>query len=244
MALDPVSTTIGAASALPKLILGAKQLSDASRVKFTDTTTPEQREMLAIARQRAAFGRLPGANLAQMRLAQTQNATLQNAALGAGSGSDFLATAVASDRNRQAGELQLAVQGDQYNERAQAGLTGQLQMQAQQRQRDLLMYNQRKANLTQGGLENLGNAVDQGAAYAAYGANKNADALANDTSGYADRGPAVDALAPRTIGLAPLPGAAPTPAAPGIRGTALPGYRPSLNGGRYRTSASRYGLSY
>jgi hypothetical protein len=240
MPLDPFSLAIGGATALPKIILGAKQLSDASRVKFQDTTTPEQRELLAMARQRAAFGRLPGVELAKMRLAQSQNNTLQNAALGAGSASDLLAAGAAADRTRQNGELQLTAQSDQYNERAQAGLGVALQQQAQQRQRDLQTYNQRKANLTQGGLENLGNAVDQGAAYAAYGANKAAEPSVADL-GLAQP---VDALTPRTIGLGAPAVMAPVATAPGIRGTTLPGYRPSINGGRYRTSASRYGLSY
>ena len=101
----------------------------------------------------------------------------------------------------------------------------ELQRQAQQRQRDLLAYNQQKANLTQGGIENLSNAVDTGAAYAAYGANKAADT-------------ALAATAPATAL------AEPAITAPGIRGLNTPGYLPSLNGGRYRTSSVRYGVRY
>lgn len=208
---------LGAVQAAPKIYQSIKQAQAASNLKLQDTTTAEQRELLAMARQRAASGRLPGMAMQQGRLAQSQAATLQAASLGAGGASDFLASASAADRVRQNGEAQLGFQGEQFNQQAQSQLGQQLQMQAQQRQRDLATYNNTKAALTQGSAENLNNAVNSAASYAAYGINGGKGAAtANGAQSFA----------------------------PGIRGTDLPGYAPSITGGRYRTSNMRFGYNY
>jgi len=226
---------LGAAQAVPKLYQSFKQSREADALKLQDTTTPEQREMLAIARQRAA-ARLPGMAMQQGRLAQTQSAALQAASLGAGGASDFLASASAADRVRQNGEAQLGFQGEQFNQQAQNQLGQQLQMQAQQRQRDLAASNSQKAALRQGSAENLNNAVNGAAAYAAYGINQGGPPAGE--AGVAAG--AVEALSPRAIGLTQAEQAF----APGIRGTGLPGYAPSITGGRYRTSNMRFGYNY
>jgi len=225
LAFDPTSLAIGGVSTATKLALSGYQALRAGQLKLADTTTPEQREALQIARQRAAFGRLPGSGLAYARLGQAQNTTLQNAMLGAGSGTELLAASAAADRTRQVGELGLAAQGEQYNERAQAGLTQQLGLQTQQRQRDLAAYNQQKSALIGGAIQNAGAAVDTGAAYAAYGLNRPTDVAATAMS---------------------------TTASPGIRGASLPGYLPGndytpgmgLRERYYGSRSNRYGLSY
>ncbi len=214
---------LAAAAALPKIGLGVKQLIDANNVKLQDTATAGQREMLALARQRAAAGRLPGQGYLYGRLGQNQNATIQNATVGASSGADLLASIAAADRTRANGEVQVGLQGEQANERAQALLGVEVGKEAAQKQRDLAVYNQQKAGLTEGGYKNIANGIDTGAAFAAYDSTKAADAAAGVGTG------AVDPLTPRTTSLG-LPVDPLLP--PGIRGTRLPGYLPRYGSSR------------
>ena len=94
---------LGAATALPKLIAGITQGVKASKVKLQDSTPLSFREKLAMDRQAASSGQLPGLGVQQNRLAMVQAGALKNAQLGAASGSDFLAAASAADGRRQAG---------------------------------------------------------------------------------------------------------------------------------------------
>ncbi len=60
MPLPLIPLAIGAASALPALYRSFTQNRAAGRVRLQDTTTPEERESLGIARQAAASGDVPG----------------------------------------------------------------------------------------------------------------------------------------------------------------------------------------
>lgn len=230
--LDPVSLGIGGVTSAAKLGLAAYQAYRASKLKLADTTTPEQREMLENARQQAASLRVPGQAMLENRLGMGQNVAVQAAQLGAGSGSDYLASVAATNMNRVNGEMQLGAQREQFNGQAQQQLRQQLGLQAQQRQRDLATFNTTKANLTGAAIQNANSAIDSGAAYAAYGIGRGADST----------GPAgaVDELTPRDVALNGVPGFP----SPGIRGLGLSGYRPALTGGRYATSRNRFGLTY
>lgn len=150
-------------------MLGAYQLTQ--HVNRTDTTTPAEREQLALARQSAA-AQLPGLGQYQARLAQTQNAAVQNAALGAGGASDFLAANAAADRVRQNGEQQLAVQGQQYHGQATRQLGATLSAYAQHQRADTERAAQENAQLKGAALQNLSGALSDGASVAAYGAAK------------------------------------------------------------------------
>lgn len=104
---------------------------------------------------------------AQNRLGMMQAGAVQNARLGAGSASDFLASAGAADARRMQGEQQLATQGQAYQDQSKMQLRRDLTTQSQRQQRDLDTYNQNKAALIQGSATNLNNAVQTGASYAA-----------------------------------------------------------------------------
>jgi hypothetical protein len=170
---------LAALPALAKAGLGAYQLTQ--KVKRTDSTTPEEREQLGLARQ-MQNATLPGLASYQGRLAQTQNAAVQNAMLGAGSGSDFLAAASAADRVRQQGEAQLATQGQQYHDRANQQLNAVLGAAAARSRADTQRAEQARAQLKSAGLNNLSNALTEGSSIATYGA-LNSQAPAATTPG-------------------------------------------------------------
>lgn len=164
---------LAAAPAIAKGLLGAYQLTQ--HVNRTDTTTPAEREQLALARQSAA-AQLPGLGQYQARLAQAQNATVQNAALGSGGASDFLAANAAADRVRQNGEQQLVAQGQQYHDQATRQLGATLAAYGRHQQADTDRATQANAQLKGAALQNLSGALSDGASVAAYGASRAAGA--------------------------------------------------------------------
>lgn len=179
---------LAAAPAIAKGLLGAYQLTQ--HVNRTDTTTPAELEQLAMARQ-AGASQLPGLGQYQARLAQTQNAAIQNAALGSGGASDFLAANSAADRVRQNGEQQLGVQGQQYHDQATRQLGATLSAYAQHQRADTERAAQANAQLKSAALQNLSGAISDGASVAAYGASG-----AGATAGAAAEG-ALPATSPR-----------------------------------------------
>jgi hypothetical protein len=164
---DPFTLALGGLSAIPSVIAGFQQRNAANNLKLQDTTTAAEREQLAMSRQAAATGRMPGQGAAENRLGMIQAGAVQNARLGAASSSDFLASAGAADARRMQGEQQLATQGMQYQDRSKMQLRQDLTTQSQRQQRDLDTYNQQKAALLQGSATNLNNAVQTGVAYGA-----------------------------------------------------------------------------
>ena len=207
---------IGAFTAVPKVAAAIKQDEAARKLKLQDTTPAAFREKAALDRQAAASGVMPGQVGAQTRLAGIQAGALNAARMGAGSSSDFLAAAGAADARRQAGEQQLGTQAAQYGIRAQQQVGADLTQQAAYQKNDLDTYNKTKAALVQGSAENLNNAVEGAASYAAYGLNNTANAQASlGLNGRAaDRALGADALTPlaprvRAAGSAELPDALP-----------------------------------
>lgn len=175
--MDPLSIAtlgLGVASSIPKLIAGFGQRKAANDLKLMDTTTPEEAEQLAMSRQAAATGRLPGQGQMENRLGMVQAGALQNARLGAASSADFLAAAGAADSRRQAGEANLATEGLRYQGQSRMQLRGDLKMASQRRQHDLDVYNQNKAALIQGSATNIDNGVGQIASYGAQAINMSA----------------------------------------------------------------------
>jgi hypothetical protein len=158
-----------ALAALPAVAKGALGLFQANQhVDRTDTTTPAEREQLAIARQ-AGAATLPGLGTIQSRLAQTQASAVQNAQLGAGSSGDFLAASAAAAGRRQQGELQLNTQQGQYHDQATRQLGATLSAYARHQQADTAQAAQANAQLKGAALQNLGGALSDGASVAAYG---------------------------------------------------------------------------
>jgi hypothetical protein len=229
--------TIGLATAAPKLIASIKQGIQASKVKRQDTTPEAFKEKMALDRQAAATGRLPGLGVQQGRLGMVQSGALQSARLGAASGSDFLAAAQAADARRQMSEQQLGLQGLQYMEGSRRQLGVDLNQQAGYQQRDLDTYNRTKAALTQSSAENAANAINGLASYGAAGINRG-DNLATAAASRAIGTPSLGAglIAPLGINstaaagdidLSALPD---IPPVPGINNLQKPRrYRPGLS---------------
>lgn len=164
--------TIGIATALPKVVASIKQSKQAQKLKLQDSTPAAFTEKLQLSRQAAGTARLPGMSGQQNRLGQVQAGALQNARLGAASGSDFLAAAGAADARRQAGEMQLGTQGLAYNDKSRQQLGADLTQQAAYQQRDLDNFNRTKAALTQSSAENANSAISGLASYGAAGLNR------------------------------------------------------------------------
>ncbi|QKG54384.1 hypothetical protein [Hymenobacter sp. BRD67] len=196
------SLLLGAVAAAPKLYAAYKQNRAAANLKLQDTTPAAFREKAALDRQAAASGVMPGQNAAQTRLAGVQAGALQAARLGAASSGDLLAAAGAADARRQAGEQQLSTQAAQYGIQAQHVVGADLTQQAAYQKNDLDTYNRTKAALTQGSAENLNNAVEGAASYAAYGMNNAAGqgvGVAQQQAQDAEMGS--EELTPRVIGI-------------------------------------------
>lgn len=168
----PFTIGLGAVTTGLKLKAAYDQNQAARKLRLQNTTTPAEREQLAMSRQGASTTRQPGLGYQENRLGQIQAGAMQGARLGAGSSGDFLAVAGAADARRQQGELQLGIQGLQYRDKMQGQLRQDLSAQTRRTDRDLAAYNQEKAALTQASAENLNNAVENGASYAAMGYNQ------------------------------------------------------------------------
>ena len=166
-----VTAALGLASAGYKAFTGYQQQQKANNLQLMDTTTPEEREQLAMSRQAAASGQMPGQGVAQNRLGMVQSGALQNAQMGAASGSDFLAAAGAADARRQLGEQQLSTQSQQFQNVAKGQLRRDLTTASQRRQHDLDTYNQNKAALTSAAGTNMGAAIDTAGSFGAMGVN-------------------------------------------------------------------------
>jgi Spy/CpxP family protein refolding chaperone len=164
--------TLGAVTALPKVIASVSQGQKAKNTKLQNSQPAAFLEKMALDRQAAATARLPGMSGQQTRLGQVQSGALQNARLGAASGSDFLGAASAGDSKRQAGEQQLAVSGLNYQDKSRQQLGADLTQQAAYQQHDLDTYNRTKAALTQSSAENANNAISGLASYGAAGINR------------------------------------------------------------------------
>ncbi len=220
---------LAAIPAIAKAGLGLYQLGQ--HVNRVDTTTPAEREQEAMARQGQA-STLPGMAGLQARLAQTQNTTVQNAQLGAGSGADFLAANSAADRVRQNGEQQLGMQSEQFHQGANQRLSSVLSGLAAHAQADTNRANQANAAFKGSGLTNLFGGLSDGASVAAYGAGLGSTPAHPELA--VDK---LDTLAPRALSggvsgsYAGPPSSLPsltTPAAgwPGMQGPGRPGYNP------------------
>ncbi|MGI4873235.1 MAG: hypothetical protein ACRYFX_18900 [Janthinobacterium lividum] len=156
-----------AAPAIAKGALGLYQLTQ--HVNRQDTITAAEREQVALARQ-AAAAQLPGYAGYQARLAQAQSAAQQAATVGAGSSSDFLAAASATDRVRTQGEGQLTAQAEQQRGRATQTLMSVLGAYGRHEQADTDKANQANAQLKGAAFNNLFGGLTDGASVAAYSA--------------------------------------------------------------------------
>ncbi|WP_460503410.1 hypothetical protein, partial [Hymenobacter agri] len=87
---------IGLGTAGYKAYQAHQQQKKADELRLQDSSTPEEREQLAMSRQAAGTSRLLGMGGMQNRLGMVQAGALQNARLGAASGADFLAAAGAA----------------------------------------------------------------------------------------------------------------------------------------------------
>jgi hypothetical protein len=163
---------LGLVTAIPKVIASVTQGAAARKLKLQNTQPAAFTEKMQLDRQAASTARLPGIDGQQTRLGQVQAGALQNARLGAASGSDFLATAGAADARRQQGEVQLGAMGLNYQDKSRQQLGVDLTQQAAYQQRDLDNYNRTKAALTQSSAENANNAISGLASYAAAGINR------------------------------------------------------------------------
>ncbi len=163
-----------------KTALGIYQLFQ--NVKRTDSTTPEDREVMANARQ-AQAAQMPGVNLYEARLAQGQNAAVQQAALGSGSASDFLAASGAANRTREQGEQASFAQQDAYHQRANGQLNAVLTAAANRSRADTERANQANAQLTGAGLNNLSNGLNEAGSVATYQGLQNSPAPAATSNG-------------------------------------------------------------
>lgn len=81
---------LAAAQAGQQLYSAYQQKKKSDAVQLQNTTTPAEREALALSRQAANTARMPGMGAAENRLGQVQAGAIQNARLGAASSSDFL----------------------------------------------------------------------------------------------------------------------------------------------------------
>lgn len=169
--LDPFTLAVGGLSAIPSIISGFDQRAKANRLKLSDSTTPEEREALGMSRQAAATSRLPGMGAMQARLGMGMAGAVQNARLGAGSSSDFLASAGAADARRQQGEADLSMKGLAYQDQSNRQLRADLTTASNRRQHDLDTFNNQKAALTQGYATNLNNGVQTLGSYGALARN-------------------------------------------------------------------------
>ena len=192
---------LGAVTAAPKLYAAYQQNRKAANLKLQDSTPAAFREKAALDRQAAASGVMPGQVAAQTRLAGIQAGALQSARMGAASSGDFLAAAGGADARRQSGEQQLGTQAAQYGIRAQDRVGADLTQQAAYQQRDLDNYNKTEAALTQSSAQNLDNAVEGAAGYAAYGINAKASTLGVQQRQEQDAEMGSELLTPRPIGV-------------------------------------------
>lgn len=216
----------GGLQAGQQLYSALNQKKQADALKLADTTTPAEREALAMSRQAANSSQLPGMGAAQNRLGMVQAGAMNNARLGAASSSDFLASAGAADSRRQQGEQQLVMQGLNYQDKAKGQLRQDLARQSARTDRDLGAYNTQKGALIQASNQNLANGLGTAASYGAAAYNMgmgNADAAGN-TGQVADMG--YDPISTRTPSLT-VPTSPYTPPASlmgmGNIGRALPG---------------------
>ena len=157
---------IGAASAANKYFASRKQAKQARELTIDDSTPAAFKEKAALDRQAAAAGTLPGLGQQQARLAQVQAGAVQNARLGAGSGSDFLAAAGAADARRATGEQALATQGLQYQDGARRTVGADLTAQAGYQQNDYNQFQAKKGALIQASAQNQQGALDTLGSYA------------------------------------------------------------------------------
>lgn len=148
----PIPLLLAALPALFKAGEGLSQLG--TKVKRADTVTPAEREQLASLRNRANSA-LPGLGVYRNQLASGQAATLANAGRVSASGADLLAAGAAADAQRQRGELQLGLQGDQYRDKSTQQLNEGLQRLAAHEKADTDAANQTKAAVKSAGLNNL-----------------------------------------------------------------------------------------
>ncbi len=171
----------------PAIAKGVTGLIQATKhVGRVDTTTPEEREILANARQ-AQSAALPGLAQYQQRLAQAQNAAIQNATLGAGSASDFIAASGAANTTRQQGEQQLSLQQQAYGDRATQQLNAVLSAMANHSRADTAQAAQANATLKGAALNNAYGAVSDAATVTAYNSlNKKAPAGPGEDYGLGD----------------------------------------------------------
>lgn len=157
---------IGLASAGSKYLASRKQAQQARELTIDDSTPAAFKQKAALDQQAAVSGTLPGMAQQQDRLAQVQAGAVQNARLGAGSGSDFLAAAGAADARRASGEQALATQGLQYQDAARRTVGANLTTQAGYQQNDYNQFQAKKGALIQASAQNQQGAIDTLGSYA------------------------------------------------------------------------------
>lgn len=162
---------LAAATAVPQIlkgINGISQLNKAKKVKVQDTTTPFERENMAMLRQDATSQFAPGYGLQRDQLAQGQAGVLSGALRAGGSGSDILSALSRSDAQRQQGMAALNVQNQQFQQQGRRALSAGLMQQAQRRLGDVNNANRERAALTQAGNQNIFSALEGVANTATY----------------------------------------------------------------------------
>lgn len=154
---------LAAATAVPQIlkgINGVSQLRKANKVKVIDTTTPFERENMAMLRQDAGSQLMPGYGLATDQLAQNQSNVLAGATRAGGSSSDILGALARSDAQRQSGLANLNVQNQQFQQAGRRALSMGLMQQSQRFRGDVETASRTKAALKQAGNQNLFSAVE------------------------------------------------------------------------------------
>ncbi|GGG61365.1 hypothetical protein [Hymenobacter glacieicola] len=148
----------GLISGIPSLLAAGKQKRAYKNLKLQDTTPEPFKEALALSRQNAT-SQLPGLGAGQNRLAATQAGATSGLLRGSGSTAALLGGLTAGVAQRQAGEQQLGIQGEQFRQRGQDQLRRDLATQADYNTNDLNNYNKERAALKQSSNENLSRGI-------------------------------------------------------------------------------------
>lgn len=224
-----IPLALGAAQAIPKVAAAISQKRKANRLQLQSTVPKAFTEQLAGLRLGANTARLPGMGAAENRLAQNFAGGAQASLRSGASGADALAGISALSLQRQQGQSQLGIQGQQYQDAAKNRLNGGLSQLAAYQMKDQDDYSRNKANFVNGSNQNLNNAVNGMASFAALGL----DGLGGGDGGVAGLG-GTDALAGGAL-----------PALQGLPNLGLPGRLPAYTGNGssnpYATGLGNYG---
>lgn len=169
--MDPFTLALTLAPQAFKAVSGFNQARKAEKLGVQDTTTPAEREALALARQRAS-AQLPGTGQALNRIEAGTNDTLSAAARAGTSSNSILGLLGVADQNRQQALAGLDARSDAYQQQQQRALEGELQRKAAHELRDRETFDRNRGALMEASARNIYGAIDGAAQIGAFAASK------------------------------------------------------------------------